>query len=264
MRRALVACLIAGCEFTAAPLPGQDPGTDPTDPGNPGPGPGPGSDPGPVAQCDVSDPTLRLCLTFDHNPMVQDLSSAAHVLAEPVFSVTSFVVQTNPVAILDNQSHIRFADAPDFDVDELTVDLWMAPGRIQNRASFWMFDNETQYFASYEDDGRVRCGIGSTIATSTNGIGSGWRHIACRYDKTAQQLRVYVDGSVAGCAQVPGIPTAGTDGFTIGAQHDASGYHNHFEGALDAIHLYARPLTSAEICSAAHRTGCNPSCEGGD
>jgi hypothetical protein len=262
MRCVLVVCLIAGCDFAAAPLPGpgSHPGGDPTDPGS-----GPGSDPGAVAKCDVSDPMLRLCLTFDHTPMVADLSAAAHGLADPVSGVGSAIVGT-PVAVLGRESNIRFADAPDFDVDDMTVDLWMFPGRIMRHQSFWMFDNDTQYFASYEDDGRVRCGIGGTTVTSRNAVSSGWHHIACRYNAMAQQLRVYVDGSVSECTSAAPIPKGGNDGFTVGAQHDAAGYHNHFEGALDAIHLYARTLMSPELCAAAGRSGgCNPSCpSGGD
>src|SRR5512146_3334249 len=78
MRCIWLVCLAAGCDFAVtAPSGGGD------DQGQ-GPGPG-GVDAGTpaMATCDVTgDSSLQLCLTFDHEPMVQDLSSYAHAITD--------------------------------------------------------------------------------------------------------------------------------------------------------------------------------------
>jgi hypothetical protein len=260
MRWVHVVWLIAGCGFSTSTEPGGgdpgDPSDDPGDPGDPTDDPGPG----PIAAvCDVSDPSLRLCLTFDQSPMV-DLASPPHALAE-LAGVTPLPIAGHTVAELGAQSQIRFAEATDLDVAELTVDLWIAPARISRRRSYWLFDNDTQYAASYEDDERVRCRIGDEVATSEQSFQDGWHHVACRYDAAERELRVYVDGSVAGCTTISnGIPTTGTGGLAIGANYEPTGTRDRFIGRLDGVHLYARALPSTEICLAARRTNCNSSC----
>ena len=267
MRRAWIAWLFAGCGFTAQPIPGS--GGDPPDPA---PDPGGGSDSGSGSgtgsaaayACDVTDPSLRLCLTFDHLPMVADLAVPPHALVEATGVRQILRLIADAGAALDSRTRIRFADAPDLDVSELTVDAWIAPAAIPRRASYFVFDNDTQYFASYEDDERVRCGIGSAIARSNVTFRQSWHHIACRYDTALRQLRIYVDGNVSGCTSVPtGIPSTGTSGLAIGANYGPGGFRDSFVGNLDGLHLYARALGDAEICRAAGRTTCNATCPGG-
>jgi hypothetical protein len=256
MRCACVAWLIAGCGFTTGPIPTGDPDLDPGDP--------PVVAPPVAARCDASDPatdpSLHLCVTFDQDPMV-DLASPPNAIAE-LAGLTVVQLADERVARLGTKSQIRFAEATDLDVTDLTIDLWIGPARISRDHSYWLFDNNTQYAAWYDEDERVNCQIGDQIVTSAQSFREGWHHVACRYDADANELRIYLDGSVSGCTAVPdGIPTGGNDGLAIGANYDA-GYRDQFVGQLDSFHLYSRALPSADICRAARRSDCRASCEG--
>src|SRR5258708_1410532 len=122
MRSACLLGLVAGCGFTSAAT-GADPGA----------GAGVGVDGGAagpvtVAPCDRTDPQLRLCLTFDQDPMkVQDLISASHTLADDAGVSRILGIVGAGAAQFDLSSRIRFAEHVDFDVAELTIDMWIAP-----------------------------------------------------------------------------------------------------------------------------------------
>jgi len=264
MRTACLLWSIAGCGFSSpAGLPSTDPGG--IDAGSGGPGSATG--------CDVSDASLRLCLTFDQTPMkVVDLvNPATHVLADDS-GVTQILRLASGAAQLGPASRIRFAEHPDFDVAELTVDMWIAPAALAPDKHYWMLDNNTQYYAVYDGDGSVRCGLGGATSISSRAkfmptTPATWHHVACTYAGD-HELRVYVDGDLSGCTMGgSAIPETGTDGVAIGANFGTGGFKENFVGGLDGVHLYAKALTSDEICHAAHRSGCSSQCQdqgGGD
>src|SRR3954468_7377096 len=103
MRRIWLVGLIAGCGFSssAAELIAG--------PSGDGDGNGEG------ARCDASDPALRLCMSFDYEPMQQDLSGYANPVAE--FSqVTRVDHDGSWAAQLTAASRLRVAEAPDLDL----------------------------------------------------------------------------------------------------------------------------------------------------
>jgi hypothetical protein len=255
MRRTwLVGLMVAGCDFTAVPA------ADPTGTADPGP------DAGSVAAsgCDVADGSLRLCVSFDHQPMVQDLSAHPHATTD-AREVASVPHDQGAAAVLTALSRVRLADAADLDVSAMTLDLWLSPAAGSASHRTWLVDNNGQYFVTLESDGKLRCGIGSKAVTSQQAIPlDTWHHVACVYGAD-QQLRVYVDGDLSDCTSVPGgVPTAGADGIVLGANYGTSGsYQENYVGNLDSVHLYARALSGAQICAAAHRTSCSGACPAG-
>ena len=268
MRYACLVWLIAGCGFASQPGAADDPGGDPGGPGAGGSGSaGSGSGGTGTGRCDVSDASLRLCVSFGTDPMAQDLSGAGHALvaAKDVLPLAGLVGGTAGTFGLSSQ--LRFAESKDFDVADLTFEFWMSPTVAPLAgARGWMLDNNMQYSASYELGGAVRCGIGSTMATSQTTVAlGGWHHVACSYSKADQQLSVHVDGDVSGCAQVDSIPTGGKDGIAIGANYGGGKYSEQYVGGLGRLHLYARALGGTEICQlATGRTDCNTRCPGSD
>jgi len=259
MRCFWVFCLVAGCDFAASALPGT--GDDDQDQG-PGQDQGQGgmdASTGATAQCDVTgDSSLQLCLTFDHDPTVQDLSAGAHptTIAEAVTRIDRNTT-TSAVALTES-SKLHFADDPKFDVTLLTIDMWIAPAPGATSTHSGLLDNNTQYFLTYEMDGKIRCGIGGKAVTSSDSIpASTWRHVACTYGINGE-LRVYVDGDRSGCLDVDmAIPTGGTDGIAIGASYSVSGsFAEHYVGGIDAVHVYGRALSDPQVCALAGHTSC--------
>jgi Concanavalin A-like lectin/glucanases superfamily len=265
MRFGWLLCLAAGCDFAASPT------STPTEGGDDDQGQG--QDPGGTGSgttntpCDVTgDPSLRLCLSFDQQPMMQDLSDYGHrVTATAVTPVTHD--SGSAVALtMTSQLHVLTNDATDssFDVTQLTIDMWIAPAPASGspRPRGWLLDNNGAYFMTFEPDGKVRCGINSQVLTSGANIDdTTWHHVACTYGSD-QKLHVYVDGVLSGCASSAAIPTGKRDGIAIGANYGAGDkFTENYVGDVDTVHVYARALSDDEICTAAHKTNCRGSCD---
>ena len=213
--------------------------------------------------CDVSDPSIRLCLTFDGDPLVKDRSGADHTAVDDV-GVSPVQGVAGGAIALTATSRLRFADSPDFDVSDLTFDFWMSgQSAPADGVPGWLLDNPLQYGASYQSDQTVRCAIGSrqVVNGQVKAPPGTWHHIACAYANADRLIRVYVDGNLVACASAPPPPTSGGDGPAIGATYNTTAsFRENFMGRLDSIHLYARELAPDEICKAAGRTGCTRTC----
>jgi hypothetical protein len=269
MRCACLLWLIAGCGFSSPAGLAEDPGG-PMGPGDPG---GTGGGSGSASQCDASDPSPLLCVAFGGTPVVQDLVAPAHellehagilTLANIALPITGFVVKT--AATFSRASQVRFKERPDLDVDDLTIDLWMSPLGEPPQNGSWMLDNNTEYYAAYDGDSTVRCGVGGASVNSRVTVDPGaWHHVACTYGKADRLLRVYVDGDLSGCQTAPAIPHGAMDGVAIGAHFTPkNGFQQNFAGSLGHVHVYGAELAPDRICRAAGRTGCGGACSGGD
>lgn len=264
MRYACLVWLIAGCGFSSEPFPSGDPGGDP---GGTGPGGGSGGSPTAPGTCDVNDAGLKLCLSFGANPMARDLINPARALVAG-HDVLPILNTGGMAATFVGTSELLFGDADDINqVTELTFELWMAPTAAPVATMHsWLLDNDTAYFATYEPNGAVRCGIGSASVTSHAVVGVGhWHHVACSYTAADQTLRVHVDGNVSGCKQVgSGIPQTGS-ALAIGSQPVGSSLLNKYLGNLAHLHLYARALPPDDLCKrATGKTSCNTACPSSD
>jgi hypothetical protein len=172
---------------------------------------------------------------------------------------------------VDDTSRIHVAETPDLDiVDNLTVSMWInvdlgdLPTSIAS--SHWLYDNNTQYYASLRAGGVVRCGSGGEYADSPPIDGYGvWHHVTCTYDHEA--IRVYIDGAVRGCEDVNDrlLPVGGHEGMAIGANVNGGAggpyFSEEFEGGIDNVQVFARELAPEEVCSAAGQLDCNTQCE---
>jgi hypothetical protein len=260
MRSVWIVSLIAGCGFTG---PDSPVGDDQGGPGGGSGGSGSGSSAG-TAGCDVQVGSLKLCLTFDGHD-VHDVLVPPHRLAIGlgVAPILRILTSNSDAVRLDGNTRIRFDESPDFDVQNLTVDMWIDPDESMQSGSYTIVDNHLQYTVSFEQDHHVQCSIGDQSVNSNNPISSGWHHVACRYEAGRRDLRIYVDGNAAGCGQGPGsIPTNGDGGVAIGASYDGTSYQNNFIGSLDALHLYGSVLSEDAICSDAGRQNCVKGCPG--
>lgn len=267
MRCACLVWLIAGCGFTGAPaVPGDDTGSGTPGSGSgssSGSGSGSGTTTGNTDSCDATGASLRLCVSFGDNPMAVDLLVPPHAIAQAAGILPILGILDSVSGSFDLGSQLRFAESSDFDVSDLTLDAWILPAsRPAGGKHSWILDNNTEYFATYEDNGTVRCGIaGNTVTSKASVPTKSWHHIACTYTANDQELRVYVDGNLSGCANANPIPQGGRDGIAIGANYGAGGFKENYLGQLAMLHLYASALPASDICSAAGRSGgCDNQC----
>ncbi|MEO7411822.1 MAG: Ig-like domain-containing protein [Opitutaceae bacterium] len=147
---------------------------------------------------------------------------------------------------------------PDLDIGAssagLTVELWVKPGRAADGQWLVRWSGSTagvglqQNYAGTGWYVYLRDTAGQDHTMNIDGgvfaIGT-WAHIAMTYDRAAGMARMYKDGNLIK-EQVVGVFTPQTaQPFILG---------QNYEGALDEIALYARPLTSTEV-QAIHRAG---------
>jgi hypothetical protein len=216
--------------------------------------------------CSTSDPSLRLCIDFDDQTnLATDGSSSAHVVDAanlvPMQRDAEGAVQVNAA------SHIYIPESPKLDIPEdLTVSLWIkADLGVTALATRWLFDNNTQYFASMRADGSIRCGSGTRVTDSPPILLDGqWHHVACTYED--DEMRTYVDGHIASCVEFSDrdIPTDGNDGFAVGANLSSTAgtprFMEQFVGGIDNVQVFSRLVPSSELCTAAGGTVCNTIC----
>ena len=257
MRWPLVALLISGCGFSVE-----------TDPvlGDDSPGDEPAPDAPTVAprMCATTDPSLRLCLDFDGTTgLANDASAFAHpVEAQNLVPMS----RDGEVAVsVDATSHIWIPESDELDVrTDLTVSMWIkAEGPIVGTTR-WLYDNNTQYFASVRPGGFIRCGSGTVVADSIAIVDSAWHHVACTYEE--DETRVYIDGHVAGCEETGerDLPTMGNDGLAIGANLSMGPggpkFAEQFVGGIDNVQVFAKLLPPQDLCTAAGGSVCNTLC----
>jgi hypothetical protein len=167
-------------------------------------------------------------------------------------------------------SGLAVPPTPDLDItDRLTMELWVQTAPVPAGTRAWLIDSSDQYFLSIGDDQQVRCGINKDKSVDANQAvpaDGHWHHVACTYDHDADHgvLQVFIDGNLSDCEPVDKLIANVAGGTTIGVKAKAAATTDHFVGLLDNVHVFARPLTPAEVCAAAGKPAgsCNATCPG--
>src|SRR5688572_20851442 len=152
-----------------------------------------------------------------------------------------------------NVTQVTVDGDPEFDATTGTITFWMkslgntGPGDF---ASI-LFDRRTGVgdVITMKDDGTIFVQARPVNSFATQGsVNDGqWHHIAYVYDQSdTGYIRIYIDGASSGFQTNSGAwswPVG--QQLEFGLSHD--GYWFGFEGALDDIRFYDRPLSAAEI-----------------
>ncbi len=222
----------------------------------------PGDDtqqPPPVERkCALSDPSLRLCIDFDDDQrlLTSDGSGRGHDAVGSGYMVTTR--QAEQAVMVNTSTQLVVAETPDLDIqNSLTITLMARPSSYPAMGqAYWALDNNKQYFISYQHDGKFRCGIGSTTLDAAVAMPKdAWYHVACTYDEG--QLKLFINGQLAGCRVAPAIVIDGNEGLAIGGNIGANSvFSEQFIGGLDNIQVFARTYSMDEVCTAAGKTDC--------
>ncbi|GAA0834262.1 LamG-like jellyroll fold domain-containing protein [Streptosporangium amethystogenes subsp. fukuiense] len=73
-----------------------------------------------------------------------------------------------------------------------------------------------------------------------------WTHLVAVYDATAQKLRLYVDGRLAGEKAHTSTWNARSN-FQIGRTKVDGSFSDYLNGAIDDVHVYSRVLTDSDV-----------------
>ena len=214
---------------------------------------GHGSDVAPAALCDAIDTSLVGCWDFDGTTADGGPHHLDITASTPPSYVAGHIGQAIDVTNLD----LNVADSALLDVDAVTIEAWVYADQLPSGggAHAAILDNNNQYALYLESNGSIRCYAGPSTANMSNVIvAHAWTHVACT--ASGSQILAYANGVQVASGVLAGIPTTGTTGLTLGSDNP-SGTGSRFTGKLDAVRLYGRALTAAEVCHAY-----NPLCNG--
>lgn len=107
---------------------------------------------------------------------------------------------------------------------------------VKNNHLYFVVSPDGQYLTDYVLNGQALVGAGS------------WRHVAAVFDADNQMMALYLDGRLDATRAVTfNSVNVSTAPFTLGANMRDGVASQHFDGALDEWHVYARALTESEI-----------------
>ena len=159
-------------------------------------------------------------------------------------------------------SHIDIANSTAFDVQRLTISVWVMSTNFNQASKGWIFEKgptNTQYNLIISGDGgfpvlywRTFNGAGTQhdLTVRVDGLTVAysallpWHHIACTYDGAFK--RVYIDGILCGSAAYTETLKTGQSGEIIGA-YNGSPPAYYFPGWLCDLAVFSRALSATEI-----------------
>lgn len=210
----------------------------------------------PPARFCTTDSHLKLCFSFDQNPLPNPLPEEGRAtMPAQLTNVTRIASPMGGAALLGSTSEIYLA--MDNDVSGiLATEIWFrldtdAPANFA-RSSLYDSNiippNISSFIYRNDPDHDIHCGIGSqseswTTSAVTLGV---WHRGACVCANG--NLSYYLDGVDLG--DRPGnCATAGAlvaDGLTIGANNNGgpTGVNDLWIGAIDGVRFWDQPLTA--------------------
>ena len=144
-----------------------------------------------------------------------------------------------------------------FDTDDFTFEVWFKAalsGVLINEVDSLDVTRWDYALAEVFPNGTIKATVPglATMEVGTNLLGA-WHHFALVYDVNAQALRAYLDGQLAG-EQFGGRFTPKQAGRVVNYAFGRGGSTNllgaYFNGLMDEIRIWKRPLSSEEIANA--------------
>jgi len=202
-------------------------------------GSGPGGPTTLVSSCETNA-DLIVCYDFDDS--VRDAVSGMDLAATQISYVPG--VAGDALAVTAT-SDVRRVDDPLIAIGpSVTVEAWFRLDELTG-ARQGIVDKQYEIGAFVDATMELECGssaAGGALKTGMVQLGR-WTHIACIQDAAGDQM--YIDGELV--AQGSGNSVSdNTYDLTIG-QNSPSG--EFFVGAIDAVRIWRRALTPAEICA---------------
>jgi hypothetical protein len=119
----------------------------------------------------------------------------------------------------------------------------IAKGDSQRRNYWMLIDSSNRIDFRWETSGGSNRGVisGSNAIADAN-----WHHIACVYDQTSGQSRIYRDGLLLASASGSGTPVTNADPVLIGARASGS-LTSFFRGGIDLVRVSAGAIYSANF-----------------
>jgi hypothetical protein len=137
---------------------------------------------------------------------------------------------------------------------DLTISLWVRPDNVaSHRQNPIDKSYQNEFSLTIEPNGRLSFYTHRSLSpyvwtyvalepgTVQNGV---WQHIVITRDTATRTMKTYYNGVLTQTATYPtdAVPTVSTSPLLIG-----SGYAGAFDGRIDDVRIYERPLTQSEV-----------------
>jgi hypothetical protein len=217
--------------------------------------------PPPPAFCEP-EPALRLCFSFDQDPLPAMLPNEG--TAEVAARLTAVSRVSSPqggAAQLGSSSSI-FVPMHDAVSGILSIEVWFRVddmpaingGRMGLTDSNQSPPNISLFLYRRDPGHELRCGLGGQVEVwPTTLTEDTWHHVACVCDGGV--LVLYLDGVSLGgkpgdCSSAGALVA---DGLTIGSDNlgGPSVFQEQLDGAIDGIRLWSAPRTASQVMDAA-------------
>jgi Concanavalin A-like lectin/glucanases superfamily/Bacterial TSP3 repeat len=174
-------------------------------------------------------------------------------------------VDSGALALDGNGDYVAVSPSPFLNLSHgaFSQMAWVYPQPVDNQAypilssGAYIPDSQAYPFIEVVEQTKLQVGFGDGTNAYSYTTGpvltdNAWNHVAVTFD--GQTTRIYVDGAQVDVTQVmAGLKPASTQQFDLG--RDTSRF---FQGQLDAVQIYPRSLSAAEIAEQARISGWMP------
>lgn len=196
----------------------------------------------PVVYYDCEDQNPGVLTDLSENLLDGVIDGATYVSGSHDGSVALHFNGSSDEVVIDDQPVLSLGDA-------FTLSAWVRTEDASKNQCILGKNNEYYiYLYGSGSDARVRVGLrigGSWILYSTSPSNTitedVWAHIAVTYD--GSELRVYLDGALAGTSTISGSLNSGNNDLEIGTLWN--GYR--FLGDIDAIAIFDETLAESDV-----------------
>ena len=194
-----------------------------------------------------------------------DGSGAGHVATLVGTPTSGAGLFGNALTFDGGTDYLRASDAADLDfgTSSFTVSAFVRPAgatadRLVNKWASttepgWLLDINEAVGGGVTADRirmRLRDAAGADVdfsVTAALGVNT-WRHVAAVVDRTADILRLYLDGTqVGGDQNIAALGGSVSNAAQVGIGTIVAATGNFFDGGIDEVRLYNRALSEAEI-----------------
>ncbi|MBX3160857.1 MAG: LamG domain-containing protein [Deltaproteobacteria bacterium] len=222
--------------------------------------------------CTTSDAALKLCLEFEDVSLAETAldgsAGAHHATLSGVTPGMRDVPGSSHAATLATTSSIVLGDTPDFDVQAVSLGAWVRRTATPSSGQrFGVIDiGRRNAGMAIDAGGNVVCFVkdAQTLWVRPGGgtALNEWAFAACTYSAPMLCAYSFRNGSATPqvtCGNTDGAPLDTSDGVgAIGALLDltSGALTQRFVGSIDAVRVYNRALTQAQLCASAGLSGC--------
>lgn len=173
-----------------------------------------------------------------------------------------------------NGTYLKVTASPKTDIGAalgLTFEGWINPSDVLPRhpifdfnngetfgVHLWMFGSNGGLMANFMDT----TGVAHMVNSQAEVLKANeWQHVALTYDKRTTVATIYVDGLAVGTQTLGPFRPQTTYDLYVGYRPGGLGKGMQFNGLMDEVSFYNRPLTAAEIktlAGAGAAGKCNP------